>query len=138
MKTISQHSLPGQDDITRAVLPNGITILARTNFNSPSVIIGGYLPSGSLFDPDEKLGLAGFTASGLLRGGGKRDFQKIFDDLESAGANLSFSAGNHTAGFTGRCLTEDLPMLLDILSDALCNPSFPEEQVERLRAHSLT
>ncbi|MBE3065965.1 MAG: insulinase family protein [Chloroflexi bacterium] len=138
MKTVNQHSLPGPDDITRDLLPNGITVLARTNFNSPSVVIGGYLPCGSLFDPDEKLGLADFTASGLLRGSQKRDFQKIFDDLESSGANLSFSAGGHTAGFTGRCLSEDLPLLFDLLADALRCPVFPGEQVERLRAQFLT
>ena len=102
------------------------------------MVIGGYLPCGSLFDPDEKLGLADFTASSLLRGSKKRDFQKIFDELESIGANLSFSAGGHTAGFTGRCLAEDLPLLLDILADVLRNPVFPRDQVERLRTQSLT
>jgi zinc protease len=138
MKTDIQHSLPGPEDITRVLLPNGVTVLARTNFNSPSVVVGGYLPCGSLFDPDEKLGLADFVATGLLRGNEKRDFQKIFDDLESCGANLSFSAGGHTAGFTGRSLCEDLPLLLDILADTLRNPVFPGEQVERLRAQFLT
>ena len=86
----------------------------------------------------KNLGLADFTASALLRGSEKRDFQEIFDDLESTGANLSFSAGGHTAGFTGRCLSEDLPLLLDLLSDALRHPVFPGEQVERLRAQFLT
>jgi zinc protease len=138
MKAVLQHSLPGPDDITRVILQNEITLLARTNFNSPSIFIGGYLPCGSLFDTDDKLGLADFTASGLLRGTEKRDFQKIFDDLESTGASLSFSAGGHTAGFTGRCLSEDLPLLLGILADALRCPIFPNEQVERLRAQSLT
>jgi zinc protease len=138
MKAAQQNSLPGPDDITRAILPNGITVLARTNFNSPSVVIGGYLPCGSLFDTDEKLGLADFTASGLLRGSEKNDFQKIFDDLESVGASLSFSAGGHTAGFTGRCLSEDLVLLLNLLADALRHPVFPKAQVERLRAQFLT
>jgi zinc protease len=138
MKPVNAHSLPGPEDITRVVLPNGIRVLARTNFNSPSVVIGGYLLCGSLFDPDDKLGLADFTACGLLRGSEKRDFQKIFDDLESAGANLSFSAGGHTAGFSGRCLSEDLPLLFDLLADALRCPVFPSEQVERLRSQFLT
>jgi zinc protease len=138
MKTVTQHSLPGPDDITRILLPNGITILARTNFNSPSVVIGGYLPCGSLFDTDEKLGLADFTATSLLRGSEKRSFQKIFDDLESTGANLFFNAGGHTAGFTGRCLSEDLILLLELLAESLRWPTFPNEQVERLRAQFLT
>lgn len=138
MKTNSSHSLPGPEDVSVFHLPNGITLLARTNFNSPSIIIGGYLPSGSLFDTDEKLGLADFTASSLLRGSGKRDFQKTFDELESIGASMSFSAGGHTAGFTGRSLCEDLPLLLDILADALRQPAFPDVQVERLRTQLLT
>jgi zinc protease len=131
-------SLPGPEDITRVTLPNGIIVLVRSNFNSPSVVLGGYLPCGSLFDPDEKLGLADFTATSLLRGTEKRGFQHIFDALESAGANLSFGVGAHTAGFTGRSLAEDLPLLLDILADTLCNPVFPKVQIERLRSQFLT
>jgi len=138
MKTVIHHSLPGSDDITRTVLPGGITTLARANFNSPSVVIGGYLPCGSLYDTDDKLGLATFTALALLRGSKKRTFQKIFDNLESTGASLSFSAGGHTAGFTGRALAEDLPLLLDILADCLHHPVFPNDQVERLRTQILT
>jgi len=138
MNKVNRNSLPGSDDITRILLPNGITLLIRTNFNSPSVVIGGYLPCGSLFDPDKKLGLADFTASALLRGSQKRSFQEIFEELESAGANLSFSAGGHTAGFNCRCLVEDLPALFNLLGDALRCPVFPGEQVERLRAQFLT
>ena len=138
LSTLHRRSLPGADDITRVILPNGITILVRANFNSPSVVLGGYLPCGSLFDTDEKLGLADFTASALLRGTERRDFQQIFEALESVGANLSFGVGAHTAGFTGRSLTEDLPLLLDILTNALRNPVFPAEQIERLRAQFLT
>jgi zinc protease len=138
MKANNQNSLPGPDDITRVILRNGITLLSRTNYNSPSIVIGGYLPCGSLFDSDEKLGLADFTASSLLRGSEKRDFQNIFDNLESVGASLSFSAGGHTAGFTGRCLSEDLPLMLDLLANALRHPVFPNEQIERLRAQSVT
>jgi zinc protease len=133
-----QQSLPGPEDITRLTLPNGISVLARANFNSPSVVIGGYLSCGSLFDTEEKLGLADFTALGLMRGTERCDFQQIFDALESAGANLSLSAGAHTAGFTGRSLSEDLPLLLSLLEDVLRRPVFPVEQIERLRAQFLT
>ncbi len=134
----SQKSLPGPDDVTRVTLSNGIVVLVRANFNSPSIVVGGYLPCGSLFDSDEKLGLADFTASSLLRGTEKRDFKQIFEDLESTGASLSFGSGTHTAGFTGRCLAEDLPLLLNLLSEALRSPVFPDTQIERLRAQFLT
>jgi zinc protease len=133
-----QQSLPGPDDITRVTIPNGITVLVRANFNSPSVVIAGHLSCGSLFDTDEKIGLADFAALGLMRGTETRNFQQIFDALESVGANLSFGAGPHNTGFSGRSLSEDLPLMLGLLSDVLRHPAFPTEQIERLRAQFLS
>jgi zinc protease len=137
-KIVNRKSLPGPDDITRMVLPNGITVLCRANFNSPSIFLSGYLPAGSLFDPDEKLGLADFTASALMRGTGKRNTQQIYDALESCGASLSYGAGAHTTSFGGRSLTEDLPLLLNLLAETLRQPTFPGDQIEKLRAQLLT
>ncbi|MEW6241432.1 MAG: pitrilysin family protein [Chloroflexota bacterium] len=131
-------ALPGPEDILRETLPNGITVLSRANFNSPSVFVSGYFASGSLFEPDEKLGLADFAASTLMRGTAQRDFQQIFDALESVGASLGFDSGTHTSSFSGRALAEDLPLLLELLSESLRTPAFPADHVERLRAQLLT
>ena len=136
--TSHSSTLPGPDDITRHVFDNGIVLLVRANFNSPSAVISGYVQAGSLYDPDEKLGLADFTALGLMRGTEEHDMHSLYDALESVGASLSFSAGTHTAGFHGRALVEDLPLLFDLLAEALRRPVFPGEQVERLRAQLLT
>jgi len=130
-------SLPGPDDTRRVELPNGIVVLARSNFNSPSVVLSGYLNSGSLFEPDSQMGLSAFTAQALTRGTQKHDFQQLFDLLETAGASMGFSSGTHTTSFGGRALAEDLPLLLDLLSECLRTPTFPSDQVERLRAQIL-
>ena len=132
------HALPGPEDITRTTLKNGITVLARSNFNSPSVFFNGYLSAGSLFEPDAKLGLADFSASALMRGTARRDFLQIYDALESTGASLGFAGGTHTSGFSGRALSEDLDLLLELLGDALRSAVFPPEHIERLRTLHLT
>ena len=132
------HSLPGPEDITRVELPNGIVVMARPNFNSPSVALSGYLTVGGISDPDSMLGLAGFTASSLMRGNARRDFQGIYDALESAGASLGFDSGTHTTSFGGKALVEDLGLLLELLHESLRIPTFPEDQVERLRTQLLT
>lgn len=131
-------NMPGPEDILRAELPNGMVVLARANFNSPSVVISGYLRGGGLQDPDDKLGLADFTASMLMHGTENRTFQEIYDQLESVGAGLGFDSGTHTTGFGGRSLAEDLDLLLGLLSDALLRPAFPPEHIERMRAQFLT
>ena len=132
------NSLPGPDDIYREVLPNGVTVLTRSNFNSPSVVISGYFEAGALFDPDEKLGLAEYTTIALMRGTQTRTFDEIYHALESVGASLGFNTGVHKSGFNGRSLSEDLPLLLNLLSEALTSPVFPKAEVEKLRAQLLT
>ena len=134
---VQWKSLPGPHDITRTVLANGMIILSRSNFNSPSVVISGYLSAGSLFDPLEKLGLAYFTALMLTRGTQTKTFQEIFGTLELAGASLGFGASVHNASFGGKALVEDLPMLLASLSDALRNPIFPPDHIEKVRMQSI-
>jgi zinc protease len=132
------NSLPGPADIYREVLPNGITVLARSNFNSPSVVMAGYFEAGALFDPDEKLGLAEYTTLALMRGTKTRTFDEIYDSLESVGASLGFNTGVHKSGFNGRSLSEDLQLLLDLFSEALTIPVFPKAEIEKLRAQLLT
>jgi zinc protease len=131
-------SLPGPDDITREVLPNGITILTRANFNSPSVVVTGYFGAGALMDPDDKLGLAEYVSYALMRGTKNRTFDNIYNELEAVGASLGFSSGVHTSGFHARSLEEDLPLLLKLLSESLITPAFPKAEMERLRAQLLT
>ena len=106
-----RHSLPGPDDIARYELSNGIVLLVRSNCNSPSVVVNGFLIGGSLFDEDDKLGLSGFTASTLMRGTEQRTYYEIYDALESAGASLNISGGTHTSGFGSKALVEDLDLL---------------------------
>ncbi|HET6823119.1 MAG TPA: pitrilysin family protein [Anaerolineales bacterium] len=132
------NSLPGPGDIYREVLPNGITVLSRSNFNSPSVVVTGFFESGALFDPDEKLGLAEYTSLALMRGTKSRTFDEIYNALESVGAGLGFNTGVHKAGFHGRSLAEDLPLLLELLCEALTTPLFPKTEMEKLRAQLLT
>ncbi|HEY2980947.1 MAG TPA: pitrilysin family protein [Anaerolineales bacterium] len=135
---LKSSSLPGPDDIHREVLANGITVLARANFNSPSISVSGYVKAGSVAETDEKLGLADFTASALMRGTQKRTFDQIFNELESVGASLGYDSGGTSTSFGGRSLVEDLPSLLVLLSDTLREPVFPSNEVEKLRSQLLT
>jgi zinc protease len=137
-KNIMKPSLPSPDDIYRVMLSNGITVLARSNFSSPSISMGGYLPAGSIFESDEKLGLADFVSSSLIRGTQTRTFDAIYNELESVGATMGFDSGVHNTSFGGRSLVEDFPLLLKLLSESLQLPIFPKDEVEKLRAQMLT
>ncbi len=131
-------SIPGPDDITRYELPNGIVVLVRENHNSPSVVIRGFLRVGAYDERPEQAGLSAFTAAALTRGTVNRTFEQIYEELEAVGASVGISGGTHTTGFGAKSLVEDLPLVLDILADALRYPTFPREEVEKLRGEIIT
>ncbi len=132
------NALPGPDNITREVLENGITVLTRSNFNSPTLSIKGYLHSGSFFDPDDKLGLSYLTALGLMNGTANYNFQGLYNEIESVGASLNFSSGTLTTSFSAHCLSEDLSLLLGLISESLRSPTFPQKEFNRQKMQMLT
>jgi len=133
-----RNALPGPDDITRVELDNGITILTRSNFNSPTLSIKGYVHSGSFYDPVEKLGLSYLTAAGLMSGTTNNDFQSIYNEIESVGASIGFSSGTLITSFSAHCLSEDLTLILKLISESLLAPTFPKKEFNRQKNQMLT
>jgi len=137
-QSIFRLSLPGADDTLRRVLPNGITVLARENWSAPSVVIEGYLQVGVLDEPSDLSGTASFTASMLSRGTRSRSFAEISELVESIGASIGFGADRYTTGYSAKCLSEDLDLVLDVLADELRAPVFLGEHVDRVRGFRMT
>ena len=135
---LDRRSLPGPENVSRWVLPNGIILLVRQNHASPSVVLNGYLWAGAVEEDAASAGLAHFTAACLMRGTQRRSFQEIYESIESIGANLGIGAGKHRTSFHGKLLAEDLGLLLELLAEVLRQPAFPVDEVERLRAERLT
>ena len=54
------------------------------------------------------------------------------------GASLNFSASAQNTWFAGKCLAEDLPLLLELSAECLINPIFPSEYFERMRSQILS
>ncbi len=131
-------SVPGPDDIVRHTFDNGIVALVRENHTSAAVIVGGYVQVGAIDVSAEQAGLASFTATALMRGTQKRSFAQIYEEIEAVGAQASVSSSGHTTSFSAKSLAEDLPLVLDVLAEALQRPSFPEEEIERLRGQIQT
>ena len=136
--SMTNHHFPGPDNIERFRLSNGITVLAFSNLYSKSLTITAMLASGASLDKPVKIGTAHFTASMLLRGNAKQNFQEIHAQLESVGASLSFNTGTNNTWFHGRCLVKDFPMLLSLIMDSLTTPTFPETYISRLKNQFLT
>jgi zinc protease len=127
-------SVPHTGNIAQFSLDNGITLLVYENFASPAVIVSGYFTAGMRDESPLGTGLSGFVTDCLTRGTTRRSYAQIYDVTESIGASMGVSAGTHTSSLYAKSLAEDLPLMLDLLSDVVRHPSFPAEELERERA----
>ena len=117
----------------RFELPNGLVAVLRANPANPTVAIQGLVKAGAIYDPAEKGGLSAFVAAMLDRGTANRTALDQAEALESIGASLRFHGGPETVTFSGNALAEDIGTVLAVLADALRNPAFAPDQIEKAR-----
>ena len=123
--------------VRRAELPNGATLLVLENRATPTVSVRGSLRAGSFFEPRDRPGLARLTAEMLERGTRRRTKLELAEDLESVGAEVDFSADPFAVRLGARSLAEDLPRLLDTVAEMLREPSFPADELEKLKQQTV-
>ena len=123
--------------VAREELETGAVLLAVENAATPTVALRASLRAGSFFEPREKPGLAALTAEMLERGTRRRTKLEIAGALEGAGAELSFSADQFAVHARGRSLAEDFPALLSALAEMLREPSFPADELEKLKQQTI-
>jgi zinc protease len=112
-------------------------VLVQRNAAAPTVSVRGEVLAGAVHEPAAKSGLAVFTGAALIRGAGERSFQQIVAETEERGCSVNAGGGLHTSGFGAKALAEDLPLVLEILADMLLEPTFPVQEIERLRGQFL-
>ncbi|MCB0123198.1 MAG: insulinase family protein, partial [Caldilineaceae bacterium] len=134
---MTSNALPNADTVARVVLHNGLTVLVRENHSAPVVVAEGYIPAGSIHESAEHAGLSSFVASMLTRGSARYTFDEFNETVEALGASLGAGSDNHYTSFSTTSLSEDFPQMMQVLSDVVRNPLFPEEQVERVRRQKL-
>ena len=137
MTTATRHAI-NADSVSRHTLQNGATLLVYPNPASPSVAIGAYHAAGSVLETRERAGLASLTADALNRGTANRTYLEFSEALDEVGASLAFHADTEYAAFGGRALAEDLELLLSLATDVLAHPTFPDDEVGRVREQTLT
>ncbi len=116
---------------------NGMKLLVLENRANPTVSFYGVLKAGSYFNPPGRHGIASLTASMLNKGTARRSKLEIAEELEGAGAHLSFSASTFTVSIGGQALSRDFDMVTSTLAEELREPSLPGEELEKLKLRTL-
>jgi zinc protease len=123
--------------LRRTVLPNGLQIAVASVHAFPVATVGLVLPSGALADPAGKAGLASITVALLESGAGDRDAAQVARRVDGLGLSMESFASWDLSEATFTCLRERLDDAMALLGDLVLRPTFPAEEVERLRDQRL-
>jgi zinc protease len=124
-------------DFKEAVLSNGLKVFIIESDRKPTITVRLLVKAGDFFD-GEKPGVADFTAELLGRGSPKRKASDFAREADKIGAEYSASSGDDATSIVISGLTKHTDKLLELLSDAVLNPTFPEEQLEIVRKQALS
>src|SRR5262245_6627251 len=122
----------------RNVLSGGTVVLVQETAFSPAVTISFAFRAGTLYEPESLPGLAWFLGRVVDRGTQTRSADAIAETLDDRGVALRVSTNRHVTAISCTCLSEDFGDMLDVLSDIARHAVFPPEEMEKLRAETIT
>ncbi len=123
--------------LARHVLPNGLRVIVREDSRLPMAHVAAVLGGGLLAEAEGQAGITRLTAELLTRGTSRLNAHQLAERLESRAIDLSSFSGRNSYGLSASGLSEDLPLMIQTLSECLLDSQFPPDEVEKQRAIQL-
>jgi zinc protease len=125
---LREIQIPKVDETT---LPNGLKIYLLENHELPLIRGLALVRTGNLFDPADKVGLAGTTGS-LIRSGGttSKTGDQLDEELENIAASVESAIGESYGSVSFSTLRERTDEVLATFHDVLTTPAFREDKLE--------
>lgn len=121
----------------RVKLRNGMTVLLMEQREVPIVSFNFIVKAGSVADPAGREGVASLTADLLRKGTKTRTADQLSTELDFVGGTLGADATyDYTVG-TAEFVKKDAAKGIELLSDVLLNPTFPEAEVKKLQTQTI-
>src|SRR5262245_60251787 len=124
--------------IQKRQLANGLPVWIVELHEVPVVQVNLIVISGSADDPAGKFGVASLTAAMLTNGAGSRGALEIADAIDFLGADLTATSGIDSSSIRLHVPVARLGDALPIMADVALRPTFPKDELERLRQQRLT
>jgi zinc protease len=110
---------------TRFVLPNGLVVMVIEDHELPLVNVTARIRTGSLLEPNEKVGLAGLVGAVQRSGGTTTRKPDALDEfLEARAASIETGMAADSASASMSALKADAPAVMEAFADVLRNPAF--------------
>jgi zinc protease len=126
-----------EEGIRLYTLPNGLRVVVKRNTSVPLVALRIVFLGGRLAEDEKTQGISSFLAEMLERGTEQRSSAQIAAEVEGIAGSLGGFSGRNSFGVTAGFLTESLDTGLELFADVVLHPSYPEEEVEKVRTEIL-
>lgn len=123
--------------VVEAQLKNGLRVLVVERHDLPVIGIRVVIASGAGDLDGARPGTLSFLGSMLEQGTKKRSALQLDDDFEAIGAQHGAWFDWDSGGVSAKVLKDKLDTALELLSDVTLNPTFPDAEIERLRARKI-
>jgi zinc protease len=118
-------------ELAESTLPNGIRLYLLENHELPLISGFAIVRTGNLFEPGDKVGLAGLTGTVMRTGGTKSHTGDQLDvQLENIAAGVEAGIGETSGSVSFSCLRENLDQVLAIFKDVLTSPEFRQDKID--------
>lgn len=114
-------------------LDNGLTATLVEYGVIPKVHVNVIVKTGNIHEGPEEIWLADLTADLMGEGTTSMDFKTIARRVAAMGGEVNIATGPNQTTISGSVLSEYGPDLIKILGDIVMNPSFPSNEIERLK-----
>jgi zinc protease len=119
------------------VLKNGLTVLLLQKRGVPLINVFAVVKTGAAADPAGEEGLASITAALLRKGTKTRTAQQFSADFDYIGGSFAAEAGADFSNVSAEFLAKDADRGLELFSDAILHPTFPQSETDKILAQSL-
>lgn len=123
--------------VKKLKLPNGMIVVLMEQREVPVVSFNFRLRAGSVLDPQGREGTASLTAGLLRRGTKTKSADQIAAELDFIGGEFAATANADSTFGGAEFLTKDLPKGMELLSEILLNPIFPDAEVTKLKTQRI-
>jgi zinc protease len=120
-----------QDEYTKVVLKNGLTLIVYERKDLPLVSISTYVKTGYLDEPDRLRGIAHVVEHMFFKGTARRGVGAMAKETKGIGGSLNAGTFYEYTHYYTLLPFEHFRQGLDIQADALQNPIFADEELKR-------
>jgi zinc protease len=119
-------------------LSNGMLLYLREDHELPLLNLVALIRTGSVYEPEDKLGLASLTGTVMRTGGTRtRSGDAINETLEFIAATMETGISRESGMASLSVLSKDREVGLDIFADVLMHPVFAQDKVDLAKKKEL-